>query len=305
MVRHLFLEGETSMKLVRAMHVNLHKIMALPAILLFALFFLYPLAQGVGISLTDSNGMTESDFVGLQNFINFFQDDRAKHDMYNTVMFALGSAPLLNLFGLLYALLLDRPFRGKGIVRAIVYLPAVISPLIMGYIWYFILQPQRGFLSQLAQSLHLDALDANWLGDSSTALQVIIMVNVWQFVGMTMIIYLAGLQSIPQELYEAGRIDGAGHWATLRSITLPLLYPSIKINVVTNIIGSLSVFEVIMALTEGGPGYSTESLSIYIMRMLYGSFTGYSTAVALILFILIIVPVIVFMRLTRKHEVEM
>lgn len=293
------------LNLVRAINANLHKIMALPAILLFALFFLYPLAQGVGISLTDSNGVTEPSFVGLQNFIDFFQDDRAKHDMYNTVVFALGSAPLLNLFGLLYALLLDRPFRGKGIVRAIVYLPAVISPLIMGYIWYFILQPQRGFLSQLAQTLHLESLDGNWLGDGSTALQVIILVNVWQFVGMTMIIYLAGLQSIPQELYEAGRIDGAGYWATLRSITLPLLYPSIKINVVTNIIGSLSVFEVIMALTEGGPGYSTESLSIYIMRMLYGSFTGYSTAVALILFILIIVPVILFLRLTRNKEVEM
>jgi len=279
--------------------------MAIPAIILFGLFFIYPLAQGVGISLTDSNGMTTPNFVGFQNFIDFFHDDRAKTDVYNTVFFALGSAPLLNIFGLMYALLLDRPYRGKAIVRAIVYLPAVISPLIMGYIWYFILQPGRGFLYHVFEQLNLQAMDGNWLGDSSTALKVIILVNVWQFVGMTMIIYLAGLQSIPQEIYEASRMDGAGYFITLRYITLPLLYPSIQINVVTNIIGSLSVFEIIIALTEGGPGYSTESLSIYILRMLYGSFTGYSTAVALILFVMIIVPVLIFLKLTRRHEIEM
>lgn len=293
------------MSLLQKINTNLHRVMAIPAIMLFALFFIYPLTQGIGISLTDSNGMTEPSFVGFQNFIDFFQDDRAKTDLYNTVFFALGSAPLLNIFGLLYALLLDRPYRGKAIVRAIVYLPAVISPLIMGYIWYFILQPQRGFLYHVFEKLNLQAMDGNWLGDSSTALKVIILVNVWQFVGMTMIIYLAGLQSIPQEIYEASRIDGAGYFTTLRYITLPLLYPSIQINVVTNIIGSLSVFEVIIALTEGGPGYSTESLSIYIMRMLYGSFTGYSTAVALVLFVMIIVPVLLFLKLTRKHEIEM
>jgi len=249
--------------------------------------------------------MTTPNFVGFQNFIDFFHDDRAKTDVYNTVFFALGSAPLLNIFGLMYALLLDRPYRGKAIVRAIVYLPAVISPLIMGYIWYFILQPGRGFLYHVFEQLNLQAMDGNWLGDSSTALKVIILVNVWQFVGMTMIIYLAGLQSIPQEIYEASRMDGAGYFITLRYITLPLLYPSIQINVVTNIIGSLSVFEIIIALTEGGPGYSTESLSIYILRMLYGSFTGYSTAVALILFVMIIVPVLIFLKLTRRHEIEM
>jgi len=293
------------MILFHKLNTNLHRVMAIPAIILFGLFFIYPLAQGVGISLTDSNGMTTPNFVGFQNFIDFFHDDRAKTDVYNTVFFALGSAPLLNIFGLMYALLLDRPYRGKAIVRAIVYLPAVISPLIMGYIWYFILQPGRGFLYHVFEQLNLQAMDGNWLGDSSTALKVIILVNVWQFVGMTMIIYLAGLQSIPQEIYEASRMDGAGYFITLRYITLPLLYPSIQINVVTNIIGSLSVFEIIIALTEGGPGYSTESLSIYILRMLYGSFTGYSTAVALILFVMIIVPVLIFLKLTRRHEIEM
>ena len=119
---------------------------------------------------------------------------------------------------------------------------------------------------------------------------------------MTMIIYLAGLQSIPSEYLEAATLDGAGWWQKFTHVTIPLLMPAIRINVVTNIIGSLSVFDIIMALTEGGPGYSTESLSIYIMRMCYGSRTGYSTAVAMILFFIILVPVLISMRLTRAKE---
>lgn len=290
---------------IQKVNANLHHYMALPAILLFGLFFLYPLAQGVGISLTDSNGIAKPSFIGLQNFMDFFDDDRAINNLRITILFALGSAPLLNLFGLLYALLLDRRLPGKGFIRAAVYLPAVISPLIMGYIWYFILQPQRGYLAYVLQELGLGFLDVNWLGDSSSALVVLITVNVWQYMGMTMIVYLAGLQGIPADLYEAARIDGAGRWAGLRYVTLPLLYPAIKINVVTNIIGSLSVFEIIVALTDGGPGYATESLSIYILRMLYGSFTGYSTAVALILFVIILIPVVLFLRFTRKSEYEL
>lgn len=282
---------------------QLHHVMALPAFLLFAVFFIYPLTQGVGISLTDSNGISDPHFIGLRNFADFFKDDRAKRDIFNTLFFALGSAPLLNLFGFLYALVLDRPFKGKGFVRAVVYLPAVISPLIMGYIWYFILQPGRGFLHHLLQVFGIEG--GNWLAEPNSALMVLILVNVWQYVGMTMIIYLAGLQSIPSELYEACEIDGAGRFQKLWYLTLPMLVQSIKINVVTNIIGSLSVFEIIVALTDGGPGYSTESLSIYILRMLYGSFTGYSTAVAMILFVMIVLPVMIFMRFINKKEFEM
>lgn len=287
------------------MNLNLHKIMAIPALLLFAVFFIYPLTRGIGISLTDWDGISEAKFVGLANFLNFFRDERARNNITTTVLFALGSAPLLNIFGFLFALLLDCKLKGRSIARAIIYMPAVISPLIMGYIWYYILQPQRGFLAGIAQSFNSTAFDWNWLGDTRTALLVIILVNVWQFAGMTMVIYLAGLQGIPEEINDACRIDGADYFQKLGYVIIPQLTPAIKINVVTNIIGSLSVFDVIMALTEGGPGYSTESLSIYIMRMCYGSYTGYSTAVAIILFVMILLPVVLFMRLMRSREFEM
>lgn len=296
--------GEKMSALFRRLSANLHKFMALPAVILFGFFFVYPLSRGIGLSLTDWNGISAPRFIGSQNFIDFFRDGRALNDIKTTVLFALGSAPLLNLFGFLYALVLDRDFRGKGLVRAIVYLPAIISPLIMGYIWYFILQPERGFLCKVLESAGVSFLNSNWLGSSSSALWVLVLVNVWQYVGMTMVIYLAGLQAIPVEMFEASKIDGAGYISTLKYVTIPLLAPAIKINVVTNIIGSLSVFDVIMALTDGGPGYSTESLSIYIMRMCYGSFTGYSTAVAIVLFFIILVPVLVFLRLMRSREFE-
>lgn len=286
----------------RGFGAYLHRYMAVPAFALYVLFFVYPLARGVGLSLTDWNGIVAPRFIGLENFFQFFRDPRALNDVRTTLLFALGSAPLLNLCGFCYALLLDRPFWGRDLARAVIYLPAVISPLIMGYIWYFLLQPERGFLSQVSAQMDLKFLQANWLSNSGSAIWVLILVNVLQYAGMTMVIYLAGLQSIPAELYESCQIDGAGAWTTLRHITIPLLGPSIKINVVTNIIGSLSVFDVIVALTDGGPGYSTESLSIYIMRMCYGSFAGYSTAVAIIMFFIILLPVTVFLWLFKGRE---
>lgn len=276
--------------------------MSLPAFLLFALFFVYPLLKGIGMSLTDWDGMGTATFIGLQNFIDFFSDERAIHDIGTTLIFAVFSAFLLNVTGLCYALLMNSRFRGQSIARVIIYLPAIISPLIMGYIWYFLLQPGRGYLHYAFLQLGLPDLTASWMGSYRTIMLVLILVNVWQYSGMTMIIYLAGLQAIPAELTEAARIDGAGRWQCFRNITVPLLKPSVRINVVTNIIGSLSVFDIIMSLTQGGPGYSTESLSIYIMRMCYGSKTGYSTAVALILFLIILVPVLISMRLTRAKE---
>lgn len=292
------------MKLINKIESKVHLFMILPAFILFFVFFIYPLLKGVGLSMTDYDGMTKANFIGLKNFFEFFKDRRAINDVSNTMLFALGSAPLLNIFGFIYALLLDKNFKGKSIARTIIYLPAVISPLIMGYIWYFILQPQRGFLYNLVAGLNLGVFNFNWLGNRYSALWVIVIVNVWQFVGMTMIIYLAGLQAIPEEMHEAGKIDGANYLQRLRYITLPMMIQPIKINIITNIIGSLSVFEIVMALTEGGPGYSTETLSIYIMRMCYGSFTGYSTAVAIILFLMILIPVYIAFKLLKSKEYE-
>ena len=279
-----------------------YQFMSLPAFLLFASFFIYPLLHGIGMSMTDWDGFSEARFIGLNNFLAFFQDRRAIGDIRTTVLFAVGSAVLLNIVGLAYALLMNSNIRGKNMFKVFIYMPAVISPLIMGYIWYFLLQPGRGYLYLMSERFFQSSFIGDWLTNYASALLVLILVNVWQYAGMTMIIYLSGLQSISEEIYESAVIDGASGLQSFRYMTFPLLMPALRINIVTNIIGSLSVFDVIMAMTEGGPGYSTESLSIYIMRMCYGSRTGYSTAVALILFLIILVPVGISLRLMKEKK---
>lgn len=282
--------------------IGLHLFMAVPAFVLYCIFFIYPLTKGIGMSLTNWNGYSAPEFVGLKNFVGFFGDARALHDIKTTVLFTLGSAPLLNLVGLLYALLMNSKIKGKSVARACIYMPAIISPLIMGYIWYLLLQPGRGILFTVFDRMGHPEWFGNWMGSYSTTMLVLVLVNVWQYAGMTMIIYLAGLQNISQDLYEAAMIDGAGAFARFCRITLPLLIPSIRINVVTNIIGSLSVFDIVMSLTGGGPGYQTETLSIYIMRMCYGSKTGYSTAVAIVMFVIVLVPVLISLRLMKRKD---
>lgn len=290
--------------IMREKKIGLHTFMALPAFVLFSIFFLYPLLKGIGMSLTDWNGINKAKFIGLDNFIQFFQDKRAINDIKTTLIFALGSAPLLNIVGLCYALLMNSKINGKGIARMIIYLPAIISPLIMGYIWYLLLQPGRGFVYHVLNNMGKGSWYGNWTASYGTSMLVLVLVNVWQYAGMTMVIYLAGLQAIPDELYEAAKMDGASYINRFRYVTLPLLIPSIRINVVTNIIGSLSVFDIVMSLTGGGPGYSTETLSIYIMRMCYGSKTGYSTAVAIIMFFIILFPVLISLRLTKAKNLD-
>lgn len=285
---------------------NLHQIMFLPATILFVLFFVIPLCQGIGVALTDWNGFSEErQFVGLKNFITFFSDPRAIGAIRTTLLFGLASPLLLNLFGLLLALLVDsKKVKGRVFLRTIIYLPSIISPLIMGYLWTLILSPSTGVLDRAMQQLGINA-SFGWMGDVKKAIWLIIIVNVWQFVGGPMMIYLAGLQSIPTELYESAKIDGAGGWQKFRNVTWPLLYPSARINIFTNIIGSMAVFDIIMAITAGGPGYATESLSIYIYRQSFNGFAGYATAVAIIMFVLIAIPVAISMRWMKNTEAEM
>lgn len=284
---------------------NLHQVMLVPAAVLFLVFFVLPLCQGIGISMTDWNGFSEEkNFIGFANFIRFFTDKRARHAIQVTVVFGLVSPILLNVFGVLLALFVDSEKKSRVFLRMLIYLPSIISPLIMGYLWTLILSPRTGVLDQVLQRFDA-SFSFGWMGEPDKALALIILVNVWQFVGGPMMVYLAGLQSIPKDLYEAAKMDGAGKMQVFKHITWPLLYPSAKINIFTNIIGSMAVFDIIMAITMGGPGYATESLSIYIYRQSFHGFAGYATAVALIMFVIIAVPIAVTMRWMKKKEVEM
>lgn len=281
---------------------NLHKLMIVPAALLFSLFFLYPLCMGIGISLTDWNGLSDTkNFIGFANFFRFFTDGRARSAIGVTLTFGLISPALLNVLGLGLALLFQEEKKTSVIGRMMVYFPSIVSPLIMGYIWTLILAPSTGVLEPALETLNLGFLYHGILGDADHVIWLIIAVNVLQFVGGPMMIYIAGLQSIPNEIIEAAKIDGATYVHTFFRIIWPMLLPSARVNIIMNIIGSLAVFDIIMGLTGGGPGYATESLSIYIYRMAFNGQAGYATAVAIIMFALIAVPVIISLKLLKNE----
>ncbi|MEC0230420.1 carbohydrate ABC transporter permease [Paenibacillus alba] len=279
--------------------------MYIPALLLFALFIFYPLVKGVRISFTDWDGYTPTfKWVGWQKYAQIVKDKNIMITFKNTIIYGLGSTLLQNLFGLLYAVFLDQKIRGKGLVRTVVYLPVIISPLIMGYIWYFFFQYDGGAINDIKLFLHLEPTD--WLAKGPVAVWIITFVNTYQFMGIAMIIYLAGLQSIPRDYYEAASMDGARWYARFRNVTLPLLMPSITINVVINIIGGLKLFDVIVALTNGGPGYASQSLSTMMYTLYFAKQdAGYAAALGNVMFILIAIVSLSVLKMLRRKEVTM
>lgn len=278
--------------------------MYLPALALFAVFIFYPLLQGVKISFTNWDGYSQQyAWVGLEKYKLMFSDKKVIQTIQNTFIYGLGSTILQNLLGLAYALFLDQKLRGKGLVRTVVYLPVIISPLIMGYISYFFFQYDGGALNDAMQLFGKDAVD--WLSNGSRAVWIIALVNTYQYMGIAMIIYLAGLQSISKSYYEAASIDGAGWWFRFKSITLPLLMPAITINVVLNIIGGLKLFDVIVAMTNGGPGYASQSLSTMMYNLYFArQDAGYAAALGNLMFAIICVISMTALVLLRRKEVD-
>ena len=289
--------------MLKKIKANYYKFMAFPAFLLFFFFFIYPLLKGIGMSFTNWDGISkEKTFIGLRNFREFFGDSRAIHTMLTSIKYGLMEPICINVVGLSLALFLDSKLKMTNLMRTFVYLPSVISALVMGYVWQLMLRSDGGAIRQLMEMVGLESHFKAWLAYPDSALWVILLVNTWQFSGTAMVIYLAGLQSVPQELYEVATIDGAGYFQRLKNVTLPMLKPAFQINVITNIIGALSVHDSVVALTDGGPGYATETLSVYIYRMSAGARAGYATAVAIILLLITMLPTVFVYRAMQKER---
>src|SRR5699024_1890536 len=242
--------------------------MYLPALFVVSFFIIYPFFDGLRISFTDWNGFSQTfNYIGFEQYKRMFNDPDTLIVVKNTLLFGVGSTLFQNLIGLGYALLLNQSIKFKAVTRTIIYLPVIISPLIMGYIWYFFFAYQGGALNDVLMWLGFDAIYI--LSNPDVNAWMIVLVNTYQFVGVAMIIYLAGLQSISKDFYEAANIDGASHWQKFKNITLPLLMPSITINIILNIIGGLKLFDVIISLTGGGPGNASQSLSTYMYDLYF------------------------------------
>ncbi len=280
-------------------------LMYLPALLLLTVFIFYPFVQGIRLSFTNWDGYSEQfRWVGLNQYHRFFADPDMLRTIVNTFIYGFGSTLLQNILGLAYALFLDRNMSGKGIARTIVYLPIIISPLIMGYICYFLFQYDGGAVNDIVKAFGREPLD--WLGNGTTAVGVITLVNTYQYMGIAMVIYLAGLQAIPREYLEAATIDGASAFARFRAITLPLLMPAITVSIVYNVIGGLKLFDVIVAMTNGGPGYASQSLSTMMYNLYFArQDAGYAATLGNIMFLIISVVGVALLLYFRRREVKL
>lgn len=279
-------------------------LMYLPALALVLFFIVYPFMRGIWISFTDWNGYSQSKtFIGLYNYRRIFEEPDIKNTIINTFIYGFGSTLFQNLFGLMLALLLDKKIRGSNAARTIIYLPTMISGLIMGYIWYFMLKKNGGALPELFALFEADFGDL--LAQGKITVWIIVAVNVFQATGTSMIFYQAGLQSISSSYYEAAELDGATGTKKFFHITLPLLIPSIEFNVVLNLIGGFKLFDMIKSLTNGGPASTTESLSTLMYRMYFGKEqAGLAAALGNVMFLLIVLVSMTALTILRKKEVE-
>lgn len=275
--------------------------MCLPALALIIFFVFLPLASGIRMSLTNWDGFNQNySYVGLENYKKLFTDKRIITSIKNTFCVGLCDTLLQNVLGLLLALLLNRKFKGSSAIRAAIYMPVMVSSLLMGYIWYFIVQYTMGALNDVLKLF--GAAPVDWLAKGNRALAFITVITSLQFVGQAMVIYLAGLQGIPKTMYEAPQIDGANTFQVFFKITLPMLRSSIMTTVVLKLIGGLQMYDLVVALTGGGPGFSTHTISTMINYLYFDAQNaGYSAALGVFLF-LVIMSLTLFVNKVLKKE---
>jgi len=253
-------------------------------------------------SFTNWDGYSQTyKWIGWSNYRRMISDPDVARVIRNTFIYGLGSALFQNIIGLAYALFLNLNVRLRGLTRTIVYLPAIISPLIMGYIWYFFFQYHGGAINDIVLLFSDEPL--NLLGDPDLNVWMITVVNTYQFCGVAMVILLAGLQVIPKDFHEAATIDGAGALARFRHVTWPLLAPAVTVSVVLNVIGGLKLFDVITALTNSGPGYSSASLSTLMYLLYFGrQDAGYAATIGNLMFVIISVVSFTILFYLKRRE---
>jgi raffinose/stachyose/melibiose transport system permease protein len=279
--------------------------MIYPALLIYSIFFVIPAIAGFYYSFTDWRlDRLELQFIGWDNFKKIFSDKTLILALQNTAIFAIVTVVGKNVIGLLLAVGLNMRLRTKNLLRAIFYSPSILSILVISILFTPMLRTE-GTINNLLEAVGLHSLSQAWLTNPSIVIWTIAIVSIWQSAGFQMAIYLAGLQSISQEYYEAATIDGASSWKSFFKITLPLLLPAININLMLTLIGGLKVFSEVYVMTGGGPGNASQVVGTIILRSFGEGNWGLGTAVNTLLFVvvtLIAIPLLIFMR--RKEVTE-
>ena len=275
----------------------------IPIVLLFFCFNTLPLIKGFIYSFTNFKGYGNYDFVGLRNYVDLFSDGRVGRSYLFTFKFALVSTILVNVLSLILAMRLNSKIKAKSALRAVYFLPNILGGLVVGYIFSFFF---TYILPAAGKAAGIEWLSSSMLSNTKTAWLAIVVVACWQSVAMNTIIYIAGLQTVPEDVYEAGAIDGASGWKKFKNLTFPLIMPFFTINMVLCMKNFLMVFDQIMALTKGGPSQSTESISylIYQNGMGGGQF-GFQSANAVLFFVVIVAISVFQMTVLNKKEEQL
>lgn len=282
----------------------------LPGFLLYAVFVLWPYSQSFYVAMTDWGGFSpDKDFVGLANFRKLAGDDlfwnALKHNAQMLVVLPVATISL----ALFFAALLsggDRSVRGSDFYRIVFFFPQVMSAVILGILWGFIFHPSLGLLNGTLGAVGLESLQRPWLGDPDLVLWAIAAVVVWSAVGFYMVLFIAGMQSIPHDLYEAATLDGASRWSSFWGITLPLLRDHLQVALVFVGIGALDLFALVQVMAEGGgPSRAADVIARYMYDSAFKqSNFGYATAIGVVLLILTLALSLVTIKLTNQERVE-
>ncbi|MFI7672580.1 carbohydrate ABC transporter permease [Actinophytocola sp. NPDC049390] len=278
---------------------------AVPALLVYALVVLYPSGAGIMYAFTDWTGIGDFSFVGFDNFTQLWNDEAARGSLLNTLLLTVAIVVVQNGIGLALALGVHARIRSRALLRVIFFAPAVVSPVMVAFLWKYVYNPDpESGLNGILGAIGLGGWRQDWLGDPDLALWSVAFMVVWQFAGYSMVIFLAGLESVPDNLHEAAMIDGAGRWQRFRHVTWPLLAPAVTVNVMLSTIGGLKLFDQVYAATNGGPGHASETLStvLYKQAFVFGNY-GYSTAIALVLALFVAAVSLIQIHFLRGREV--
>jgi raffinose/stachyose/melibiose transport system permease protein len=275
-----------------------------PALAFYIFVMVVPSVRGIGYAFTNwDGGIAAPDFVGIDQFVKIFQDPQASGALWHTLFIAIVNMILQNAIGLLLALGVHSRIKSRNVLRVFFFAPAVVAPVATAYLWQFLFSPS-GPINSVAEALGLGFLKQDWLGNPNLVLWSVVIVVIWQFAGYSMVIFLAGLEGVPQELTEAAALDGAGAVRTFWSVIRPQLAPAITINLMLSIIGGLKLFDQVYILTAGGPGDASQTIStlIYKNAFQFNEF-AYSIAMAVILTILVaIISAVQYSALSRQNR---
>lgn len=271
----------------------------LPSAVPLALFTLYPMVGAFWVSLHEWNLLAPMQWVGAQNYLDLLGDERTMRAFGNTLYYIVGYLPIVYVGGLLLALALNARIAGRNLLRGVYFLPVVTSWIVVALVWRWLLNPSVGIINQVLAWFGIDG--PGWWTDPAWAMPSIILASAWKDLGFVMIILLAGLQAIPQELYEAATVDGAGWWRRLVSITLPMLSPSTFFVVVISLINGFQVFDQVYAMTGGGPAGATEVvvMRVYDLTFRYGA-AGEASALSWMLFAVVLAITVLQIRGQKK-----